>query len=160
MFDKLALMVKGRMAYFGRASDALQYFADLNMPCPERNYNPTDHFLNMLYNEKSAAILVEKHEPRVIAGPVAPKDLEDGSIQLELIADPVPAPSRQLSKLVPNERYVLPWWQQFTTLYKRSFIVNWRSFNPASIIVTMFIAIFIGLCAIRKSSLDLNDDRM
>lgn len=46
-FDRLLLLSGGRTAYMGPAKDAVGYFADIGYPLPN-NYNPADHFLNVL----------------------------------------------------------------------------------------------------------------
>jgi len=47
MIDYLVLLSEGRMAYFGPAADAIQYFRDIGFECPE-HYNPPDFFLDLI----------------------------------------------------------------------------------------------------------------
>lgn len=159
LFDKFGLMISGKMVYFGDAKAALPYFANLNLACPQY-YNPADHFAEKLVEKESADILIEhfsvnsKAEAKVI-------DAEPG-VKLELISEESSKQKESINhvKINPAERYTLPLWDQFTTLTRRSFIFTWRSFNPASLVVTFLIAFFIGLCGIRRQHLDLNDWRI
>jgi len=50
LFDKLLLLTQGKMAYFGKASDAIEYFSGLNFICP-KNYNPAEFFIKILSKE-------------------------------------------------------------------------------------------------------------
>ena len=47
MFDRLMLMVSGKIIYFNEASKAVTYFASINYSCPEES-NPADYFMNMM----------------------------------------------------------------------------------------------------------------
>lgn len=46
-FDKLNLLVKGKVAFFGPAADAIEFFSQLGHPCPTYT-NPTDFFMELL----------------------------------------------------------------------------------------------------------------
>jgi len=45
-FDKLLILSRGEVAYYGHASAALEYFASLGFQCPPL-YNPADFFLDV-----------------------------------------------------------------------------------------------------------------
>lgn len=48
LFDNLILLAKGECAFIGTTKQALNYFQNnLSEPCPS-NYNPSDHFINVL----------------------------------------------------------------------------------------------------------------
>ncbi len=47
MFDKLCLMVEGKVAYFGEVTGATTFFKELNLKVPI-NYNPADFFIKNL----------------------------------------------------------------------------------------------------------------
>ncbi len=47
MFDKLCLMVEGKVAYFGEVTGATTFFNELNLQVP-MNYNPADFFIKNL----------------------------------------------------------------------------------------------------------------
>ncbi|KAF0973210.1 hypothetical protein FDP41_008417 [Naegleria fowleri] len=52
LFDKLLLLARGKVAYFGPAKDATQYFAQIGYPCPKQ-YNPADHFIDLITESTS-----------------------------------------------------------------------------------------------------------
>lgn len=43
LFDNLLLLANGRIAYFGKATDATEYFKGIGLECP-KEYNPADFF--------------------------------------------------------------------------------------------------------------------
>lgn len=47
MFDKLLIMADGRVAFLGSSDEAFQFFKELGAACPA-NYNPADHFIQLL----------------------------------------------------------------------------------------------------------------
>ncbi|KAF3787715.1 ABC transporter G family member 11 [Nymphaea thermarum] len=47
LFDRLCLLSGGRLIYFGKASDAHQFFSQAGFPCPPMR-NPSDHFLRCI----------------------------------------------------------------------------------------------------------------
>ena len=57
-FDKLCLMVEGKVAYFGQTSDAKDFFASQGLRVPP-NYNPADYYIQNLAimpNEKEKSM--------------------------------------------------------------------------------------------------------
>lgn len=47
LFDKLCLLARGQVVYFGMATQALDMFETAGLPCPKHR-NPTDHFLHAI----------------------------------------------------------------------------------------------------------------
>ncbi|XP_049695076.2 protein white [Helicoverpa armigera] len=47
MFDKLLIMADGKVAFLGSPDQANDFFKDLGAACPP-NYNPADHFIQLL----------------------------------------------------------------------------------------------------------------
>ncbi|KAI8435268.1 hypothetical protein MSG28_003607 [Choristoneura fumiferana] len=47
MFDKLLIMADGRVAFLGSPDQATDFFRELGAACPA-NYNPADHFIQIL----------------------------------------------------------------------------------------------------------------
>ena len=51
LFDRLFLMVEGRLVYQGPSVDAVNYFErNLGLRCPDF-YNPADYFLTITHHE-------------------------------------------------------------------------------------------------------------
>jgi len=62
LFDNFLLMAKGgRTIYNGKASDAIEYFNNLNFPCP-KNYNPAEYFIEMVSNTPVLKLEENKEE--------------------------------------------------------------------------------------------------
>ena len=47
MFDRLMLLAKGKIIYFNKASLSVDYFKNIDFPCPELT-NPADYFMTMM----------------------------------------------------------------------------------------------------------------
>ncbi|CAH2074508.1 unnamed protein product, partial [Iphiclides podalirius] len=47
MFDKLLIMADGRVAFLGSPDQATEFFKELGAACPA-NYNPADHYIQLL----------------------------------------------------------------------------------------------------------------
>lgn len=47
LFDKLLLVAEGRVAFLGTPAEAVDFFVQLNAPCP-LNYNPADFYVQLL----------------------------------------------------------------------------------------------------------------
>lgn len=47
LFDKLLLMAEGRVAFLGTPNEAVDFFTQMNAPCP-LNYNPADYYVQLL----------------------------------------------------------------------------------------------------------------
>ncbi|XP_058097754.1 ABC transporter G family member 11-like isoform X1 [Magnolia sinica] len=50
LFDRLYLLSGGRTVYFGKASEAYEFFAHAGFPCPAMR-NPSDHFLRCINSD-------------------------------------------------------------------------------------------------------------
>ncbi|OWM82952.1 ABC transporter G family member 11-like isoform X2 [Punica granatum] len=50
LFDRLCLLSGGKNVYFGKASDAYEFFAQAGFPCPALR-NPSDHFLRCVNSD-------------------------------------------------------------------------------------------------------------
>eukprot|EP01097_Dermamoeba_algensis_P000321 TRINITY_DN1114_c0_g1_i2.p1 TRINITY_DN1114_c0_g1~~TRINITY_DN1114_c0_g1_i2.p1 ORF type:complete len:791 (-),score=199.94 TRINITY_DN1114_c0_g1_i2:246-2618(-) len=85
-FDKLLLLADGRIIYFGRASDALNYFASLGHFSPP-NYNPADFFMGLVLDEELKggeairASLIEAYEKKAASSAhiLPSKQIEDAN---------------------------------------------------------------------------------
>ncbi|KAK8964975.1 ABC transporter G family member 11 [Platanthera guangdongensis] len=50
LFDQLYLLSGGKTVYFGKASEAYEFFAEAGFPCPSLR-NPSDHFLRCINSD-------------------------------------------------------------------------------------------------------------
>lgn len=47
MFDRLMLLARGKIIYFNKASEAVNYFSSIGFQCPDLS-NPADYFMTMM----------------------------------------------------------------------------------------------------------------
>ncbi|XP_015785598.1 protein white isoform X2 [Tetranychus urticae] len=47
MFDEILLLSQGRVAFMGKSQDALSFFSQIGLQCPQ-NYNPSDFYIQKL----------------------------------------------------------------------------------------------------------------
>jgi ABC-type multidrug transport system ATPase subunit len=64
MFDQMLLLSSGKNMFFGQSTDALIYFEKNGYPCPEE-FNPADHYLDMLSSDNRSAELTKTSCERV-----------------------------------------------------------------------------------------------
>ncbi|KAJ1645907.1 hypothetical protein J3B02_004047 [Coemansia erecta] len=81
-FDRILLLSQGRLVYFGKTSEAIDYFESMGYPCPLRQ-NPADFFIDLMsLNNRS------------------PEDLENSKRRIEQLArsfHPAQHPTAKLS---------------------------------------------------------------
>jgi len=130
LFDKLNLLVKGEVAYFGHPRDSVDFFNNLGHPCPTYT-NPADFFMNLLQTqsdeEKERAALIVKASKEQRAAAAAAIELVPESDDLE----PVQPPERP------------PFLVQLYELTKRSWLVITR--NPLTFRARVFQFVIISL---------------
>ena len=170
MFDKLLVLNKGETAFFGTLPESRTFFANTGFPWPE-GHNPADHII--MKTHKNPKVLISAYsaaedgraQPQQVPQPLG--DVENAldaqhqqpQFFLEMIEDggAQPQPPQQHAKLV-EESYHAPFAEQFKTLFYRSWIVSWRSFNPGILSLTVAFALTVGLFCLRHKSLDVFDD--
>eukprot|EP00038_Savillea_parva_P023719 m.42158 g.42158 ORF g.42158 m.42158 type:complete len:775 (-) comp6234_c0_seq1:102-2426(-) len=66
MFDKLCVLSKGKLMYFGEAgTTAMKYFAEQGYPCPP-NYNPADFIIDLISFDARSPELENKSSDRIL----------------------------------------------------------------------------------------------
>lgn len=168
MFDDFMLLVGGRAAYAGPWSGAVDHFASAGFPCPQY-INPTDHFLSVLREDKSAATVVEAYAASMPAlgspgssegkGKAADAecDIEAGIAAKDAtLKGGRPAVARTASDaaaMVEAERPHVSFPFQIGVLSLRM-LRNWGR-NPmmlaAEAVQYLFLAVFVGLVYLRLS---------
>jgi len=140
-FDKLVLMMDGHMVYHGAASNALNYFNDLGLPC-DKYYNPADFMMGMILQQQGEdsqelkSMLIEdyqayeKKNKKKIAKRVK-KELKDYNKR-----------KTDLTK----KKYPTSWWHQFSVIFKREFIEKkGQTLEPLMFIQIFLVSIIAGL---------------
>ncbi|KAL9649908.1 hypothetical protein ABK040_011381 [Willaertia magna] len=152
MFDKLLLMAKGHVVYFGDAHRAMDYFTKIGYP-PPKNFNPADHlldmtafskgikdpnvkqqeiqriehFINEYESQPKASKTLLKTNQRVASSMASEEvDLSDKVIKSNdsELDDPldVPLTDKLERNLSHYGGYGSSWWLQFIVIFWRSFI--------------------------------------
>ncbi|KAG2436775.1 hypothetical protein HXX76_006299 [Chlamydomonas incerta] len=137
LFDKLCLLSKGKLVYFGQAEDALGMFEEAGLPCPPLR-NPTDHFLHVINadfraeesnghdaDENVATLLQVFNAKR---GPALEAAVKERSMQGE---------EYSLAREQPN------WFYQVWVLTKRMLVNNWRNIAVFWLRLGMFLMLCI-----------------
>lgn len=146
MFDNLLLMAEGRVAYMGRADQALQFFERAGLRCPI-NYNPADFFVHNL------AIVPGKEDESKERVKRICEQFERETQELEkTVSTGYSVVDNQL--LHSRSRYKASWCAQFRVNLKRSWISLLREpmLTKIRIIQSLFLAILFGLIYLRQKN--------
>ena len=133
LFDKVMLMSRGEVAYFGPSSEAISVFSSLGHHCPEHE-NPADYLIDVIVRAegstdqsvRQAIVDASKERALSIPAPELGPNLQKGE-------GGTGAARSSLAR-------------QFTVLTKRSFVALMRSptATKAQIGQTIFMALLIG----------------
>lgn len=167
LFDKLMLLEKGEVVYFGPSSEASAYFERAGHPCPP-NCNPTEHFITVIASHGRELIERYTEHARASAG-----DLETGTVltlepikgpsPMETVTEPQPTaaepqPTAAAISLAMEEKYHATFWEQFTICLERSHKMSLRTFKPANLGASIVFALVIGFVCLRGKSLKIFDN--
>lgn len=113
LFDKLLLLARGKVAYFGAAKDATTYFGKLGHPCPKQ-YNPADHFIDLITESTS-----DTGEGKKLKA----EDNERIEMILNSYQHTEVAPSvAHLETNIQKAKYNANWFTQFFVVMARAFV--------------------------------------
>eukprot|EP00741_Cyanophora_paradoxa_P007497 tig00001130_g7252.t1 len=147
LYDKLLLVADGQTAFYGKAADAVKYFAAVGFPCPP-TYNPADFLLGLLVPQS-----VELEGPR-------PAGLPAGDAKAEVLRaweqrhhhaasphpehphrpDPADAPGRRGAK------FPVSWVEQFGVLTRRALRQKrGDSLSQLSLVQVLLLALLCGV---------------
>lgn len=129
MFDRLLLLARGKVAYFGDATKAVPYFRELGFECPS-SYNPADFFIDLISEVKTIEIrnanqLSETMKQRRLTRKV---DVDRVTVILNTWEShnfyESPAVSNSMLTMRTHKRkvYRSAWTTQFFTLWARQFV--------------------------------------
>jgi ABC-type multidrug transport system ATPase subunit len=140
LFDKLLLLARGHMVYFGDAQKAIQYFTAIGYPLPPK-YNPADWIIDLISittREKK-----EEDEQRVQA--IIEHFESTQTIQIPPIPDNYERNFKKYSKYSAN------WFVQFFVILWRSTINIYRDsrLTIARLMQTVILAVLVGLIFLR-----------
>nr|QTW43725.1 ABCG-like protein 2 [Eurytemora affinis] len=147
-FDRLMLLTEGRIAYFGDANLAVQYFNRIGYPCP-LTYNPADFFLDTLSlqpnREEDGVEFLTKICNKF-------KESDEGTILDEMVNREIANIDQpeNFSNVLSGQResvYKASWTQQFTALVWREWISLIRNSRLVKVkfIQTVIMSLIIGI---------------
>jgi len=143
LFDRLLLLTQGKMAYFGKASDSIDYFSKLNFICP-KNYNPAEFFIKILSKEP----IISNDENIEEIKKLDQEYEEKIKLITEKCAGEVSISS--LGELKPNSGKELkvknPFFKELFILMRRNQLLLMR--EPLAFIVRIFMSILNSLIVI------------
>lgn len=138
-FDKFCLLSEGKMLYFGKANQAVEFFAKHGHPCPMR-VNPADHFLRLVNTDFPGHADIDTVQRFFEDSPEG----ERLRMQVERMhARRQEEEAEAMPRLHTALKYHNGYLTQFLTLSHRCFLNNAK--NPGIFIVRLIM--YIGLCA-------------
>lgn len=147
-FDKLLLLARGRVAFFGDASEATAYFAKIGYACP-KEYNPGDYLMDLITENPALVgddpVLKEKQNKRI----EYILDKHDSHIENN---PPQAQKDLDLDENLQNYGgYNSSWFAQFFVVMTRHFqnVVRDRSLTISRIGQETLMALLIGLIFLR-----------
>ncbi|XP_063531228.1 protein white [Cydia strobilella] len=154
MFDKLLIMADGRVAFLGSPDQATDFFKELGAACPA-NYNPADHFIQILAGVPGREEAT-RHTVDTVCTAFAKSEL---GCQIAAEAENALLHRRKISSgwtdsawSTPSLRsrrspYKVSWWAQFRAVLWRS----WLSVTKEPMLIkvrflqTIMVSILIGV---------------
>lgn len=138
--DKLLLLSKGQVVYFGKTEAAIDYFAKAGFPCPQYT-NPADFFMEVINEDFSEEKADKGNVTKLV------QLYKSGDLYKEITADIAKTKEQQLNQHVMEEAsFSTGFMSQFVTIAKRTWSDNMR--NPGifwvRIVMYTLLSIMIG----------------
>jgi len=141
LFDNLLLLARGKVAYFGKSSDSVQYFKSIGYHMPEQ-YNPADYFIDLVtQTANDGAEYAEKRQ-------YENHRIED--ILAKKAKDPVKLPELTCDFHISGRNvpeYSTSWFNEFIVLLARASlsVLRDRMLTLSRLFQTLVMAILVGL---------------
>ncbi|THU64778.1 hypothetical protein C4D60_Mb01t30020 [Musa balbisiana] len=132
-FDKLILLGKGSLLYYGKASEAMDYFSSIGCS-PLIAINPAEFLLDLANGNLSDTTIPSELEKKVQSkdlgsnarnGKPSPEDVHKfiaADKQQKTLLEPVPLSEDLKATLSSQKRdWGASWWQQYSILFRRGF---------------------------------------
>nr|QTW43726.1 ABCG-like protein 3 [Eurytemora affinis] len=142
-FDRLLLMAKGKTAFHGNPASAVEFFTRCGFPCPW-NYNPADHFLDVLAVHPKRELIAEKDINKICS---AFEDCTEylNSLNIMIAMEPSEFQEEPSVYQEPN-LYQATWFMQLIALLWRNTLIFKRDpkLFSAKILQTLLVALMFG----------------
>ncbi|KAL1346164.1 hypothetical protein HN51_019884 [Arachis hypogaea] len=156
MFTKVLLLSEGNTVYFGKGSEALDYFSSVGFS-PALAMNPADFLLDLangIYtNELNEDVVVDKQQ--LIQ---AYKSCNADSQLRQMVQETNRNSSSRVENTAGFGKWPTNWWQQFTVLLRRDLKERkheaFASFNIVQVVLTSFI---VGLLWYKSDTAHMQD---
>lgn len=142
LFDKLVLLSKGRICYYGPTNRVDNYFANMGMPCPPQS-NVADHILDMT--------IVDTRSDAAVEATTARLEMFSETFKASVFAAEAEAESNVILA-TPNKeetsanslvQWSVPWVEEVSILTRRAWLNTIR--DPRMVKAALFQAIILGL---------------
>jgi len=148
MFDKLLLLARGKVAYFGKANEAVTYFKQIESAYDiPKNYNPADYFIDLI-TPNSRDTLEGKQQKQLDN-----QRIDDILDFFEREHHPVEIPVYEEEKTLSRKlgKYPTNWFWQLGVLIIRAFIniIRDRTLTLARLFQTLSMSLLVGLIFFR-----------
>eukprot|EP00189_Rhodosorus_marinus_P012759 CAMPEP_0184738390 /NCGR_PEP_ID=MMETSP0315-20130426/1043_1 /TAXON_ID=101924 /ORGANISM="Rhodosorus marinus, Strain UTEX LB 2760" /LENGTH=689 /DNA_ID=CAMNT_0027206073 /DNA_START=198 /DNA_END=2267 /DNA_ORIENTATION=- len=143
LFDRLLLLSKGRVMYFGPATDAVAYFSALNYRCPA-NFNPADFFIDLISVDTRSERKSKTSNARIDL-------LEDAFLKHDedqkVTADDKASDAYDEMPIEKQPKYASRWTQELYYVMKRQFkqVLRAKEINVAALATNTIFSIILGL---------------
>ncbi|KFK40221.1 hypothetical protein AALP_AA3G346400 [Arabis alpina] len=128
-FDKLILLGRGNLLYFGKSSEAMDYFSSIGCS-PLIAMNPAEFLLDLANGNINDISVPSELEDRVQNGNSGRESLTEKSFPVQeylveayekkKLLDPVPLDEEAKGKVLRGKRGA-SWWEQYCILFSRGF---------------------------------------
>lgn len=138
LFDKLLMMIDGRIVYNADAKKALEYFESIGLPAPSHT-NPADFVMSLILKEE-----MKRNSERPLKAQMI-QAWEGKETSIEPPDDRILAVYRKEEEATPLPQYLASYIEQFLVLSNRSLRMGIGTyFQPLPIFQTIFVALLSG----------------
>jgi len=147
MFDRILLMAEGRVAFLGNTNDAVDFFQNINRPCPY-NFNPADHYIHVLAVRPGTEAQCREEINSICDSFTVTEAgrMVEQEVQFQ-IQHALQTSSDDLKKSVNRSPYKASWIEQFRATMWRSFlsVIKEPMLMHVRVISTVVMAFILGI---------------
>lgn len=149
-FDKLMLLVNGKVAYFGNSNNAVVYFQSIGFSCPQYT-NPAEYFLGLINNDFDGHADIDYIVKSFATYQTTNHHQPESNTSIAAVKE------KEYDQRSNGHRF----WNQFRVLMKRNMLNNIR--NPGiywvRLVMYIMLSLMIGTMYLRTNS-DITSDQL